>query len=185
MVPASGCGDQSAHFLYAAQFNLHRSGPNPLLSSCRPKSFHNPLQAFPFGGEYKWERKGDETSDQHSWFFHTFNLGARYFKVCPLKIRLISVSMPPFIKYLTTACIWMNASSGTGRLHMWRARSPPVHLPRLHSHTHVWVPVPCTVTNDEGWQGRVLAGRELATGFRESFALAQVVNASTPPSSVA
>ena len=56
VVPASGSGDQSAHFLYAAQFNLHRSGPNPLLSSCRVKSY-NLLQAFLFWGEQKWGRE--------------------------------------------------------------------------------------------------------------------------------
>ena len=37
------------------------------------------------------------------------------FKVCLLKIQLISVTIPPLIKYLTAACIWMNASYQTGR----------------------------------------------------------------------
>lgn len=38
--------DQSAHFLYAAQFNFQCSRPNPFLSGCRLKSFYNPQHYY-------------------------------------------------------------------------------------------------------------------------------------------
>lgn len=41
--------DQSAHFLYAAQFNFQCSRPNPFLSGCSLKSFYN-LQRYYDGG---------------------------------------------------------------------------------------------------------------------------------------
>lgn len=55
------------------------------------------------------------TYPQYSKSLHTLNLWTLCFKVCLLKIQLISVTIPPLIKYLTAACIWMNASYETGR----------------------------------------------------------------------
>lgn len=42
--------DQSAHFLYAAQFNFQCSRPNPFLSGCRLKSFYNLQHYYYWGG---------------------------------------------------------------------------------------------------------------------------------------
>lgn len=42
--------DQSAHFLYAAQFNFQCSRPNPFLSGWRLKSFYNLQRYYCLGG---------------------------------------------------------------------------------------------------------------------------------------
>lgn len=71
VVPATGSGHQSAHFLYAAQFNLHHSGPNPRLCSCRLKSFFNLLQAFLyFGGEGGWKMGEGKGRKGQTWGLH-------------------------------------------------------------------------------------------------------------------
>lgn len=44
--------DQSAYFLYAAQFNFQRSRPNPFLSGCSLKSFYNPQRYYYLGGRH-------------------------------------------------------------------------------------------------------------------------------------
>lgn len=143
--------------------------PNPSTICCKLSL----SEGSPNGGG-----KGTRPRTNTQGFLHTFNLGAHCFKVCPLKIRLISASVPPFIKYLTAACMWMNASSGTGTLPMWTARS--LSCISLACTPTRMSESPCLAQSRmmRNGRGEFWPAGNWLPGL-ESFTLAQVVNAST------
>lgn len=139
MVPASGSRDQSAHFLYAAQFNLHRSGPNPLLSSCRLKSFHNLLQAFLFfgGGELNGGRVERVRNAGYTQNLLHFQFMITLILRLPIKNTTDRYNYSTFDQTFNHWMHneWIQAVKDAG-LHVWRAHSPLACLARTHSHTN-------------------------------------------------
>lgn len=93
--------DQSAHFLYAAQFNFQRSRPNPFLSGCSLKSFYNPQRYYYLGGRHGRGGWGVGGRAGNLWTLSVYK--ALYFKGRTLKIQPACVSVQPLIKYLIAA----------------------------------------------------------------------------------